>query len=68
MENAGAAMDELERYECFGVPPHAALPPAELAAIVTRSRAFARAPAHDVEFLGIEAIPSPALAEFSRPA
>jgi hypothetical protein len=56
------AMEELEIYECFGVPPHAAPPPAELAAILVRSRRAARAPCVDCEFLGIEAIPSPGLA------
>jgi len=53
----GGAMDELERYECFGVPPHAALPHAELAAIV-RSRPSARVLPVHAEFLGVEAIPS----------
>lgn len=58
-------MEELERYECFGVPPHAWAPPAELAAIVVRPRAFSRAPLFDADLLGIEAIPSPALADFT---
>ena len=58
-------MEELERYECFGVPPHAWVAPAELAAIVVRPRASSRLPAIDAELLGIEAIPSPALAEFA---
>jgi len=54
-------MEELEIYECFGVPPHAALPPAELAAILVRSRPAARALSVHSEHLGIEAIPSPGL-------
>ena len=57
-------MEELERYECFGVPSHAWVPPAELAAIVVRPRALMRVPLVDAELLGIEAIPSPALADF----
>lgn len=57
-------MDELDRYECFGVP-HAALPPAELAAIFTPSRPVVRLLSAHSEFLGIEAIPSPSLAESS---
>jgi hypothetical protein len=61
-------MDELERYECFAVPPHAALPAAELAAIFTRTRPAARLLSSDSDFLGIEATPSPALAEFALPA
>lgn len=57
-------MEELERYECFGVPPHAWAPPPELAAIVARPRVVNRVPVLDTELLGIEAIPSPALADF----
>lgn len=57
-------MDELERYECFGVPPHAALPHAELAAIV-RARPALRILPVNGELLGIEAIPSPGLGEIS---
>jgi len=58
-------MEELERYECFGVPPHATLPPAELAALLMRSRPAARALPPHAEFLGLEAMPSPALADFA---
>lgn len=57
-------MEELERYECFGVP-HAWTAPAELAALVMRPRPVVRVPATDLELLGIEAIPSPALADFT---
>jgi hypothetical protein len=64
----GAAMDELERFECFAVPPYAAAPAAELAAIFTRTRPAARLLSAYSEFLGIEAIPSPGLAEFALPA
>lgn len=58
-------MEELERYECFGVPPHAWMPAPELAAIVVRPRTPSRVPLFDSELLGIEAIPSPALADFT---
>jgi hypothetical protein len=58
---SGVAMEELDRYECFGVPPHAWMPPAELAAIVMRARVPVRAMPPDVDFLGAEAFPSPLL-------
>jgi len=57
-------MDELERYECFGVP-FDALPPAELAALFMRTRPAPRAFPATYEHLGIEAIPSPGLAELA---
>jgi hypothetical protein len=58
-------MEELDRYECFGVPPHARVPAAELAAIVLPARTFARALAQDdLDFLGLEALPSPSFTEF----
>ena len=58
-------MEELERYECFGVPSHAWAPAAELAELAMPARATARVPAFDAELLGIEAMPSPALADFT---
>ena len=58
-------MEELERYECFGVPPHAWVPPAELAAIVMPWRAVTRVSLPVADFLGFEAMPSPALADFT---
>jgi hypothetical protein len=51
-------MDELDRYECFGVPPHAWMPPAELAAIATPGRAPVRFVPIDADFLGAEAFAS----------
>lgn len=58
-------MEELERYECFGVPPHAWAPAPELAAIVMRPRSPVRMPLLDADLLGVEAMPSPALADFT---
>jgi hypothetical protein len=58
-------MDELETYECFGVPPHAWAPAPQLAAITMPARSIRRVIAPDVDFLGLEAIPSPALAGFA---
>jgi len=58
-------MEELERYECFAVPAQAWAPPPEMAAIVMRPRTSTRVPLLDAELLGIEAIPSPALADFT---
>jgi hypothetical protein len=59
------AMDELDKYECFGVPAHVwvrddvmALAPAT-APVPRRSEVPGEG-----TLLGIEAIPSPALAEF----
>lgn len=58
-------MDELDKYECFGVPAHVwvqddamVLAPAGVSA--PRRREIPS----DAAMLGIEAIPSPALAEF----
>ena len=58
-------MDEIERYECFAVPPHAWTVPAELAALVMPARQPRRAVPIDLELLGVEALPSPSLAEFA---
>jgi hypothetical protein len=60
MENA-PLMEELERYECCGVPPHVWTAPRELAALVLPARSPARVLVADHDFLGIEAMPSPAL-------
>ncbi|HZZ94696.1 MAG TPA: hypothetical protein VFE23_19200 [Usitatibacter sp.] len=59
-------MDDLETYECFGVPAHAWAPAPELAALVLPARAFRHVIAPEVDFLGIEATPSPLLAEFAQ--
>ena len=63
--NLGGALEELERYECFGVPAHAWTPAAELAAILMPARPAARALPADTDYLGMEAIPSPAFADFT---
>jgi hypothetical protein len=60
-------MDELEKYECFGVPAHVwiendvvTLAPA--AGATRRNRVY-----REGAMLGIEATPSPALPEFQFP-
>jgi hypothetical protein len=59
-------MEELETYECFGVPSQAGIPVRELAAIVLPARSFRHVIVPGTEFLGLEAIPSPLLADLAQ--
>jgi hypothetical protein len=55
-------MDELEKYECFAVPPHLGSADA-VAASPVRAATPRPAALPEGTFLGIEAFPSPALAD-----
>ena len=57
-------MDELEKYECFSVPAHVWMD--ENAAVMPATSGTTRRNwvYREAAMLGMEAIPSPALAEF----
>jgi hypothetical protein len=59
-----ATMDELDRYECFGVPAHVWVD-GDAVASTAVSGATRRNWVHrEAAMLGMEAMPSPALGEF----
>jgi hypothetical protein len=59
------AMDELDKYECFGVPAHVWIED-DVVDLAPAGTALPRRRGIPLEaaMLGIEAMPSPALAEF----
>jgi hypothetical protein len=58
-------MDELDKYECFGVPAHVWVEDPAVDPVPSAVPALRRIEVPgDAGMLGIEAIPSPALAEF----
>lgn len=58
-------MDELEKYECFSVPAHVWMDDNAVAMPATRGTSARRGWVYrEAAMLGMEAIPSPALAEF----
>jgi hypothetical protein len=60
-------MDELEKYECFGVPAHVWIED-DVVALAPAPGSTRRNWVHrEAAMLGIEATPSPALPEFQLP-
>jgi hypothetical protein len=57
-------MDELEKYECFGVPAHVRIPDDVVIVAPSGGSKQRNWIARESAMLGIEAVPSPALAEF----
>lgn len=57
-------MDELEKYECFGVPAHVWIDDDSVAATPVSGATRRNWVHREAAMLGIEAIPSPALPEF----
>jgi hypothetical protein len=53
-------MDELDQYECFGIPTHVWEAPAD-SVLVPPQAAVIRSTVYEAALLGAEAIPSPAL-------
>jgi hypothetical protein len=56
-------MDELENYECFGVPAHVWLADDVISLAPAAGATRRTAVPGEAAMLGIEAIPSPALAD-----
>lgn len=60
-------MDELEKYECFGVPAHVWIED-DVVTLAPAAGSTRRNWVHrEAAMLGIEAIPSPALPELQPP-
>ena len=57
-------MEELERYECFAVPPHEWTAAPQLAEVSAPVRTLLRPPLPGFDFLGMDALPSPSFTEF----
>lgn len=57
-------MDELEKYECFSVPAHVWIDDDSVVMPATSGATRRNWVYREAAMLGMEAIPSPALAEF----
>ena len=62
--NLETAMDELEKYECFGVPSHVWVQDDVVAQAPAGTSSRRNSEVSEMAMLGVEAIPSPLLAEF----
>ena len=57
-------MDELENYECFGVPAHVWVEDDAIRLAPDSASSRRNSAVSETAMLGVEAIPSPLLAEF----